>query len=114
METEFQNAIGKSMGEVARDVAEFLSCSCVIHPKKQIDLFTLLPDLNMTEQFSFAFFSEAEAQGHALSSAESFYRHAVASVVEDAVIDDMVAAFEDQSGAAYQAYDRALSAENNQ
>ena len=106
METEFQNAVGKSMGEVARDIAEFLSCSCVIHPQKQIDLSTLLPDLNMAQQFSFALFSEALAQGMSVDSAESFYRHAVASVVDDAVIDAVVAAFHNTEGAEYKAYEQ--------
>ena len=106
METEFQNAVGKSMGEVARDIAEFLSCSCVVHPQKQIDLSALLPDLNMEQQFSFALFSEALAQGMSPDAAESFYRHAVASVVEDGVIDAIVAAFRDTSSAEYQSYEQ--------
>ena len=106
METEFQNAIGKSMGEVARDISEFLSCSCVIHPEKQIDLAALLPDLNMTEQFTFALLSEALAQGMPLDAAESFYRHAVATVVEDSVIDAMVAAFSNRDGEAYRTYEQ--------
>ena len=60
-----------------RDMEEFLSFPCVIHPEKQINLCTLLPDLNMAEQFSVALLSEAEAQGWDTASAEAFYRHAV-------------------------------------
>ena len=106
METEFQNAVGKSMGEVARDVSEFLSCSCVIHPEKKVDLAALLPDLNMTEQFTFAFLSEALAQGMTLDAAESFYRHAVATVVDEAVIDEMVSAFSNRNGETYRTLER--------
>ena len=52
METEFQNATGKGIGEVMRDIADFLSTPFVIHREKQIDLCSLVGDLNMHEQFS--------------------------------------------------------------
>ena len=106
METEFQNAVGKSMGEVVRDISEFLSCSCVIHPEKQIDLSAMLPDLNMAEQFSFALLSEARAQGWDPDAAESFYRSAMAMTVEESVIEAMVAAFRDPNGEAYRSYQK--------
>ena len=104
MEYEFQNAIGKSVGEVVRDVTDFLSCSCVINPERQIDLAQILPDLNMAEQFSFALLSEAQMQGVRTEEAESFYRHAVGSLVPDAIMDRMIAAFRDPSGDDYRLY----------
>ena len=81
METEFQNAIGKSTGEVIRDIADFLNYPCVIHPERNLDLRQILPDLNMNEQFSFALLSEAEAQGRGLAATESFYRHTCTSIM---------------------------------
>lgn len=104
MEYEFQNAIGKSVGEVVRDVTDFLSCSCVINPERQIDLAQILPDLNMAEQFSFALLSEAQTQGVRAEEAEAFYRHAVGSLIPDAVMDRMIAAFRDPSGDDYRLY----------
>ena len=106
METEFQNAVGKGMGEVVRDISEFLSTPFVIHQEKQIDLCALLPDLNMAEQFSFALLSEAEAQGWEPDAAESFYRHAVALTVDDSVVNAMIHAFRDKSSDAFLAYQR--------
>ena len=109
METEFQNAVGKSVGEVARDIADFLSYSCVVHPQRQIDLCTLLPDLNMHEQFSFALLSEALTQGLSEDAAESFYRRACATVVADSTVSAMLAAFRDRSGEAWKQYERKYS-----
>lgn len=100
METEFQNATGKGVGEVVRDVREFLSLSCIVHPERQLDLCTLLPDLNMYGQFSFALLSEAYAQGWEPDAAESFYRHATAGIDEE-LASTMIAAFRDQSSEAY-------------
>lgn len=106
METEFQHATGKSVGEVVRDVTEFLSCSCIIHPQRQLDLSTLLPDLNMHGQFSFALLSEALTQGLSEEEAESFYRHAVSAVIPPATVSAMLAAFRDRSGEAWRAYEK--------
>ena len=100
METEFQNATGKGVGEVVRDVREFLSLSCVVHPERQLDLCTLLPDLNMYGQLSFALLSEAYAQGWEPDAAESFYRHATAGIDEE-LASTMIAAFRNQSSEAY-------------
>ena len=58
METDYLNTAGKNAGEIARDIADFLSLPCVIHGKRDIDLAALLPDLNMHEQFSFALLME--------------------------------------------------------
>ena len=63
METEFQKAVGKGIGEVMRDIADFLSTPFIINEERQLDLCTLIPDLNMHEQFSFALLSEARTQG---------------------------------------------------
>ena len=49
METDYLNTAGKNAGEIARDIADFLSLPCVIHGKRDIDLAALLPDLNMHE-----------------------------------------------------------------
>ena len=105
METEFQKAVGKSVGEVLRDIAEFLSLSYPIHPQKQIDLSTLLPDLNMAEQFSLALLSEARTQGWEASAAENFYRHAVGDVVDADTVGRMLDAFRDPQGEAFRAYE---------
>lgn len=104
METEFQNAVGKSMGEVVRDISEFLSYPFVIHPEKQIDLCRLLPDLNMAEQLSFALLSEALTQGWDMDTAESFYRHAVSMTVDGGTVEAITAAFREPKGEAFAAY----------
>ena len=105
METEFQKAVGKSAGEVLRDIAEFLSLSYPIHQQKQIDLCTLLPDLNMAEQFSFALLSEARTQGWEPSAAEQFYRHAVGDVVNANTVARMLDAFRNPDSDAYREYE---------
>lgn len=106
METEFQNAVGKGMGEVVRDISEFLSYPCIVHPEKQIDLCTLIDDLNMAEQFSFALLSEALAQGWDRDAAENFYLHAVSMSVSRQVSESMIAAFRDRSGMQYRIYEQ--------
>lgn len=93
METDYLNTAGKNAGEIARDIADFLSLPCVIHGKRDIDLATLLPDLNMHEQFSFALLMEAYTQGWTPDAAEQFFRHAVAPSVGDAVTEKMLAPF---------------------
>ena len=104
MEIEFQKAVGKGTGEVLRDIAEFLEMPCVIHPQKQINISSLLPELNMPEQFSFALLSEARTQGWAPDAAERFYRRAVENVIEASVIESMLAAFQNPDGEQYLAY----------
>ncbi len=106
METEFQNAVGKGAGEVMRDIAEFLSLSFVINEDKGIDLCTLLPDLNMAEQFSFALLSEAYTQGWEPDAAESFYRNATASILPTETVARMVEAFRQPEGEMYQTYQK--------
>lgn len=107
METEFQKAVGKSPGEVVRDISEFLSTPYpILHRGKQIDLCTLTPELNMHEQFSFALLSEAYAQGWEVRAAESFYRRAVSPAVSPAVANSMIEAFRDRDSAAYRAYEK--------
>ena len=88
-----------------RDINDFLATPCIINPKKKIDLCTLVADLNMHEQFSFALLSEAEAQGWSQESAESFYRNAVRGVVNEKVSDRMIAAFRNRQGDLYRSYD---------
>lgn len=104
METEFQNATGKGMGEVMRDITEFLCTPYVINRTRQIDLCSLVEDLNMHEQFSFALLSEADAQGWGQDEAEAFYRHACAPIVDSAIIDAMINAFRNRDSEAYRTY----------
>ena len=106
METEFQKAVGKSAGEVMRDIADFLAYPCPINPQKQIDLRTLLPDLNMLEQFSFALLSEATTQGWDLGRTEIFYRRACSDSVDEETMREMLAAFQNPDGAEYKAYQK--------
>ena len=84
-----------------RDIADFLSHPCIIHPTKKTDLRCILPDLNMNEQFSFALLSEAELSGRSEGATESFYRHACAALVGDATVDAMLSAFRNKQGPAY-------------
>lgn len=104
METEFQKAVGKGIGEVMRDIAEFLSTPFIINEERQLDLCTLVPDLNMHEQFSFALLSEAHTQGWEQETAENFYRHACGKVIENEVIETMIEIFRDRSSKEYRAY----------
>lgn len=106
METEFQKAVGKSVGEVMRDIADFLAYPCPINPQKNVDLRTLLPDLNMKEQFSFALLSEAMEQGWDLERTEIFYRRACSGEVEEETIRAMLAAFRDPDSTEYKAYQK--------
>ena len=98
METEFQKAVGKSVGEVLCDISEFLSLPYPIHPQKQVDLRTLLPELNMAEQLSFALLSEARTQGWETAAAEHFYKHAVGDVIDPNTVTRMLDAFRDPDG----------------
>lgn len=104
METEFQKAVGKGMGEVMRDIADFLSTPFIINQERQLDLCTLVPDLNMHEQFSFALLSEAQTQGWEAETAENFYRHACGKIIAPEIISAMLAAFRDRTGKEYRAY----------
>ena len=104
METEFQKAVGKGIGEVMRDIAEFLSTPYIINEERRLDLCTLVPDLNMHEQFSFALLSEAHTQGWDAETAENFYRHACGKVVAPEVVVSMIAAFRDRASKEYREY----------
>ncbi len=104
METEFQKAVGKGIGEVVRDIAEFLSTPFIINEERQLDLCTLVPDLNMHEQFSFALLSEAHTQGWEPASAENFYRHACGKVIEPEIVTAMIEAFRDRNSREYRTY----------
>jgi len=104
METEFQKAVGKGIGEVMRDISDFLSTPFVINKERQMDLCTLIPDLNMHEQFSFALLSEAHTQGWEAETAENFYRHACGKVIAPEIVTSMIAAFRDRTSKEYRAY----------
>lgn len=101
METNLQNAFGKSMGEVARDIADFLSAPYVIGTEHPVELCSLIGDLNMHGQFSFALLSEALAGGWTLSEAEAFYRRTCAPLIDDAICRETLAAFRDPQGEGY-------------
>ncbi len=104
METEFQNAVGKGIGEVMRDIADFLSTPYYIHQEKHIDLCTLTEHLNMHEQFSFALLSEAAAQNWEMDTTENFYRHACSGIVAPSVIESMLFAFRNRESEEYHSY----------
>ena len=104
METEFQKAVGKGIGEVVRDIAEFLSTPFIINEERQLDLCTLVPDLNMHEQFSFALLSEAHTQGWEEETAENFYRHACDKVIAPEVVASMILAFRNRDSKEYRTY----------
>lgn len=104
METEYQSIAGKSAGEVARDIADFLSRSCVVQGRQEMDLANLLPDLTMKEQFSFAFLMEARTQGWTSTAAEHFYLRACGPTVGSAVSAPMLAAFREPDGEAFRQY----------
>jgi hypothetical protein len=93
MEIQFRDAVGKSMGEVIRDISEFLSAPCIIHAKKQVDLCTLLPDLNMREQFLYALLCEAKLQGWENTPTERFCRLACSEAMGSKVFDRILQAF---------------------
>ncbi len=104
MESEFRQAIGKSAGEVMRDVSEFLATPCTLQNTKQacpLDLRALPNGLNMAEQFTFALLSEAELQGWTPEAAESFCRNACAGVVKEETVRSMIEAFSDKHSDAY-------------
>ena len=101
METEYKNAVGKSAGEVLRDVGELLATPFVIHPEKQIDLRLLLPDLNLQGQVAFALMAEALTQGWEPERAEGFVRRALATAEDPAYTEEILAAFRDRTGRAY-------------
>ncbi len=110
METEFLQATGKSTGEVLRDIADFLSTPFPINEEKQLDLCTLLPDLNMHEQLCFALLSEAEEQKWQTDAAENFCRHALSSVTEAEVYESMFEAFRNKKSEEYALYKKKYGA----
>ena len=105
METEFQKAIGKSAGEVMRDIADFLSHPQIVR-SKGVDLRYLLPDLNMQGQLSFALLSEAMEQGWELERAELFYRRACGGSIDEETISSFVRAFQCREGEEYRSYQK--------
>ena len=106
METEYQKAIGKSMGEVMRDIEEFLSLPYPVELQEPIDLRTILPNLNMAEQLTFAILAEAYAQGWTPEAAEAFCARAIVPTAGEASIAPIAEAFRDRTGDAYRQYDK--------
>lgn len=109
MEHDFQTATGKSPGEVIRDAAEFLSTPCIINPQKRIDLCTLLPELNMREQFAYALLSEALLQGWSMERASRFCRQICGAHLSQESLEQLLQAFESKQGALWSAYTRKYS-----
>lgn len=101
METDLQNAFGKSIGEVARDIADFLSTPFVIGTEHPVELCSLIEGLNMHGQFSFALLSEALAGGMTLAETEAFYLRVCAPLVDDAIAQETLAAFRDRESEDY-------------
>lgn len=106
METEFQKAIGKSMSEVLCDLAELFVTPYPLHSKPVIDLCTLIPELNMRTQLSFALLSEAHAQGWDEQSAAAFFRRAAAGAMREEETEALLHAFSDQGSASYLALEK--------
>lgn len=98
MLTSHRQAAHKSVDEIARNIAKFLSLTCTVQGKKQVDLSNLLPDLNMREQFSFALLMEAREQGWERADAEKFFRFAVAPAVGNETTRRILSALEDPKG----------------
>ena len=101
METDLQNAFGKSIGEVARDIADFLSTPFVIGAEHPVELCSLIEGLNMHGQFSFALLSEALAGGMTLAEAEAFYLRVCAPLMDDEIVRQTLAAFRDRESEDY-------------
>lgn len=104
MNNDFQTATGKTPGEVIRDAIGFLSTPCMINSKKKIDLCTLLPELNMREQFAYALLSEALLQGWSLERATAFCKQISASFLSDVKWAGLVRAFEEKTSPEWTAY----------
>ena len=104
METELKNAVGKSVGEVMRDLADFVSTPMPIALRGQtIDLCALTSELNMQEQLAFALMSEALMQGWDISTAASFVRNALSSTADAEPTERVLSAFREPAGEAYKA-----------
>ena len=104
MENNFQNATGKSMGEIIRDIAEFLTTPCIINPAKRIDLCALLPDLNMREQLAYALLAEADLQGWSIEKASHFCKQACGPFLGNTKSADLLQAFGTQNTLLWNTY----------
>lgn len=103
METNLQNAFGKSMGEVARDIADLLSTPFIIGREHPVELCSLIEDLNMHGQLSFALLCEADAGGWTQADAEAFYLRVCAPLVNDGTVREMLDAFRHREGESFAA-----------
>ena len=89
-----------------RDIAEFLSTPFIVNREKQIDLCTLVPELNMWEQFSFGLLAEAREQTWSQEETEQFYRRACAPVIGEDTVTSMLETFRQPKGEAYRALEQ--------
>ena len=106
METEYQKAIGKSIGEVVCDIAEFLELPCAINLQDGFDLRDLFSKLSMAEQLTFALLAEAYAQGWTPEAAEAFCMRAIAPAAGEEKVAAIAEAFRDRTGDDFRIYDR--------
>ncbi len=104
MQNEGLNIVGKSAGEIARDFADFLSLSCIVQGRQEMDFANLLPELNMKEQFSFALLMEALTQGWEPQAAENFYTRICAPLVGEEIASSMLEAFRNPDGELFASY----------
>ena len=101
---DYKEIAGKSAGEVARGISDFLSQTLVVQGRRQMDLANLLPDLNMREQYSFSLLMEAREQGWEWAAAENFYLRFCAPLVGNKIANAMLEAFRDPNGAQFANY----------
>ncbi len=94
MEKNFSDAVGKSRGEVIRDINEFLATPYWINRQKRLDLCRLVPDLNMHRQLAFGLLSEMKLQGWETNEAEHFFRLCCAPALGEDEAAKMLAVFE--------------------
>lgn len=107
METELKNAVGKSAGEVLRDLGEFLSLSVTVkRGNEQLELSSLTPLLNMRRQLAFSLMSEAATQGWEPLRAEGFIRQAFTGRMDTAELQELFSAFAEPEGEAFAALSR--------
>ena len=103
--TEHKDVAGKSAGEVARNIAQFLSETCVVQAKREMDLANLLPTLNMKEQYAFTLLMEGRMQGWETGALESFFTRFCAPAIGRETAERMLAAFRDPKSVAFREYE---------
>lgn len=98
MDLDFQHAVGKTAGEIARDFSDFLALSFEIDG---VDLRDLSPEFNMEEQFSFALLKEAQVQGWPQKAMENFFLRVCEKSIDPATKLRFLNAFKVPDGKEY-------------